>query len=192
MVERSVVVLEDRHADARAVARTDDRLVGRLRESAGGVEPVDAGPSALVDVDERLPAVDDADAVDPLEVADLVFRRRHHVPAVDPVAGPGFDGEPFLCQRHVLDRSLEPFPARGLDVFGEQIEQPSGVDAGGETGEVLEVCVPPEDRAAGVDHERVESVAGGEDRRRATGDAPADHDDVTGGVGGPVHGRRLS
>ena len=85
VVERAVVVLEDGHADLRPVAGADDRLVRLLGEAARRVQPPDTGPTALVDVDERLPAVDDPDAIDAVEVADLVLRaesgpRRRCVP----------------------------------------------------------------------------------------------------------------
>ena len=64
MVERPVFVFEERHGDFGTMAGTDDGLVGFLGEPPGSVQSLDASAAALVDVDERLPAVDDPDAVD--------------------------------------------------------------------------------------------------------------------------------
>jgi len=93
VVERPVVVFENGYADLRAVAGTDGRLMRFLGESARRVQPLDTRPSALVDVDECLPAFDDPDAVNIFEVVDLVLRRRDDVFGAIALAGLSLDGE---------------------------------------------------------------------------------------------------
>jgi hypothetical protein len=104
VVERPVVVLEDRHADLRAVAGTDRRLVGFLGKPAGRVEAVDTRAPALVCVDVSFPAVDDPDAVDRLEVADRVLRRGDDVLRPVAFADIGLDGEPVVGHLDPRDR----------------------------------------------------------------------------------------
>jgi len=120
--------------------------MGFLGEPARCVEPVDAGPAALVGVDVRLPAVDDADAVDLVQIAHRVLRRRDDVLRAIAVASVGLDGEPVVGSFDALDGRLVTLTAGSVGLFFGQVEELSGVDAGGEAGDVLEVGVAPENR----------------------------------------------
>jgi hypothetical protein len=75
VVERPLVVFEDGDGDFGAVTGTDGRLVGLLGKATGCIQPVDARAAALVGVDECLPAVDETDAVDTVQIADRVLCR---------------------------------------------------------------------------------------------------------------------
>jgi len=210
VVEWRVGVLQQRDRDLGAVAGAHRGLVRFLREPPRRVQAVDAGPSALVDVDVRLPAVDDPDAVDPLQVADLVLRGRDDVPRPHRVGGVGLDDEPRavgggvgprarrrvgVVRRGVVDRAdrpdpggprVEPVRAGGLGLFAEEVEEPARVHPEREPGKVLETRVAPQDRLARVDDEGVEPLSGREDGRGEPGDAPADDGHVA--SRGPVVG----
>ena len=178
VIEGSVVVLEERDRHLGAVAGTDDRLVGFLGQASGRVQSVDAGAAPLIGVDERLAAVDDADARDAVEVVSLVFRRGDDVLGVESVAVLGFDREAVVGRRDARDRPPTPFAAGLLGALAHQLQQEAGVDAGRKAGDVLEVGVPPEDGVARVDDERLQPVSRGEGGRREAGDPAADDDDV--------------
>ena len=166
--------------------------------------------AALVDVDVRLPAVEDPDPLDAVEVADLVLRRRDDVPGPDRAAGAvaavlDLDDEPSAVvrlgavialadRRHARRPAVEPVGARGRGLLGEEVEQAPGVHAEREAGEVLQVRVPAQERPAVVDHERVEPLPGREHGRGEPGDAAAADDHVAGAarVGLVVPGRLVT
>lgn len=85
------------------------------------------------------------------------------------------------------DRPRDALAASVLGLLAEQVEELAAVDAGREPGDVLEVGVPPDDRLARIDHQRVQPVAGGEYAGREPGHAAADDHDLR--WGSAAHGQ---
>ena len=104
------------------MAGTDGRLIRLLGEATGSIQLLDARPAAFVDIDERLPAFDDPDAVNVVEITDLVLRRRDDVPGVVAVVLAGLDGEPVVGPRDLCDGRLVAYHARRLGLFGQQVK----------------------------------------------------------------------
>jgi hypothetical protein len=141
VIERPVGVFEQRDRDLGAVAGTDDGLMGLFGQATGRVETVDAGAPALVDVEEGLAALEQAD-IEMVEVVDGVFRGRDDAVGAVAVPGRGVDDEAVVGRLEASDGGLPIPTARSLGLCAEHVEQQPGVDTGGEAGVVFQAGIP--------------------------------------------------